>query len=441
MRDRLEHGAVWMVAGSVVLACILTASATVYAQDKAMEDGRSGADVADRPAESDPESEAGIGRTFDAFRERTEAGGLSVSGAYTAEFSGVVDGGIRRRFDFRNLLTIDAEVDLDAVLGWDGASVFVQYASVNGEGGLEGGSNDAGDTQGYSNIESRRHLDVLYELWFQQELLDDSVRVKLGKVDANSEFAFVDAAGDFANSSAGFSPTIFALPTYPDSATSVNVFATLLERDRFAFDLSYGFYDGALAADGVETGRRGPSTFFGDDLSDDYFQITQADVRWAGGGDDGWWGDGSLSAGGWFHDGTFDRFDGGRDTGVFGVFATLEQRVWASGDRSFDAFAQFGWADDRVSEIGLHAGLGIVAGGLIPSRENDRLGVYVSLAVLSDEPGAGFEDDELVIDAYYRAQLTGSIFVQPEVQYIINPGGAAGVDDALVLGIRAGIDF
>lgn len=392
------------------------------------------------PGETEVEA-TGIGARFDGFRRDMKGHGVTLGGSYTVEFSGTVSGGVRRRFDFRNLLTIDLSVDLDDAIGWSGASAFLQYLSVNPEGGAQGGSNDACDIQGYTNIESRRHMDAIYELWFQQELLENRLRFKAGKFDANSEFAFVDAAGDFANSSAGFSPTILALPTYPESATGLGLFGTVVKTDRLALELSYGFFDGATAVDGVETGRRGPSTIFNSDLSDDYFHIAQGSLSREDGGSEGFWRTGRASLGAWYHDGTLERFDGGMESGTGGVYATLEQRVWASGDRFVDAMGQVGWADDAVAEIGWHAGLGVVCGGCIPAREQDRMGVYATLAVLSDESGTGFDGDELAIDAFYRFELPVATFVQPEVQYIINPSGNPDLDAALVLGIRAGIEF
>ena len=65
----------------------------------------------------------------------------------------------------------------------------------------------------------------------------------------------------------------------------------------------------------------------------------------------------------------------------------------------------------------------------------------MSFVDLSDEPGAGFERNEVVIDSYYRWQVTGAIFVQPETRYILNPSGSAAVDDAVVGGLRAGVSF
>lgn len=396
-------------------------------------------------------------------RSRLESAGLSIGGEYIAEFTSVLDGGINERGSFRNLLTFDAELDFDTAFGIEGGTLFTQYLSVNAD---TGGSADAGDLQAFSNIENDRSLDVIYELWYEQTLLNDHLRLKLGKVDANSEFNYVDAAGDFANSSAGFSPTIFAFPSYPDPATSINAFGTVVDSDGFELTLGYGLYDGAAAVNGVRTGTRGPSTFLSDDRSDDYFHVWQADLSWdeltSSGG---LLKDGRVSLGGWYHDGEFDRFDGGTEGGTFGFFVTGEIRFFdpdrgraedggpetaaqtigqAGGDapdRGLYLFGQYGWADEDVSEVAQHFAGGVVWRGPSASRPDDSLGIYASLAVLSDAAGADFDNDELVVDAYYRFQLTPAVFVQPEVQYISNPSGDSVTHNAVVAGLRIGVAF
>lgn len=391
------------------------------------------------------------------LRPRLASGGVVVGGEYIAEYSGVLDGGVRESGSFRNLLTIDAEFDLETIAGLEGGRLFVQYLSVNAE---RGGSMDAGDIQVYSNIENDRSLDVIYEAWYEQFLFGERLRLKVGKVDANSEFGFVDVAGDFSNSSAGFSPSLFVLPSYPDPAMSLNLFATLIDGASSSLSVGYGFYDGAAAVDGVATGRRGPSSFFDDDLSDDYFHIGQLDLVWEGLGSGAFFRDGRASLGGWYHTGDFARFDGGVEDGTYGVFATAEMRLFdparrgrvkppgvkaggpASGpDQGVYVFGQYGWADDSVSEIGQHIAGGLVLKGPLSSRPDDRCGIYGTLAVLSGDPAAGFDRDEFSLDVYYRFQLTPAVFVQPEAQYIWNPSGDGSIDDALVLGVRVGIVF
>lgn len=365
--------------------------------------------------------------------------GVTVSGEYVAEYSKVVAGGVRTAGSFRHLFTADLTLDMDTIAGIEGGTVFMQFLSVNAE---RGGSSDAGDIQVYSNIENDRSLSVLYELWYEQLWLSDRLRVKVGKVDANTEFNFVVAAGDFTNSSAGFSPTIFVFPSYPDPAMSVNVFLDIYDAQGRTVTLGYGFYDGAAGVDGVPTGSRGPSTFFESEHSDDHFHIGEAALAWGGWGG---WHDGRLAVGGWWHTGEFETFAGEAAGGTGGAYLVVEQRIYApqGGDdpAGLYLFGQYGWADETVSEVGQHVAGGVVARGLCAARPGDSAGLYVSHADLSDEPGAGFDGNETVLEAYYRVGLTEDSYIQPLVQWVVNPSGGGQVDDAVVAGVRAGTAF
>lgn len=46
---------------------------------------------------------------------------------------------------------------------------------------------------------------------------------------------------------------------------------------------------------------------------------------------------------------------------------------------------------------------------------------------------------ELVVEAVYNAVLTPWLSVQPDLQYVVNPGGDAQLDDAVVVGLRVKI--
>ena len=255
-----------------------------------------------RPVSGCLESDGLTGR-WGGLRDSLEDSGILIRAENIYEYSGVLDGGVRQRGAGRNLFTAELELDTAALFGLEGGTFFAQFLSVTAE---KGGSRDAGDLQGYTNIESDRSLNTLYEVWYQHVWLDDRLRVKVGKVDANSEFAYVaplreiSAACEFTHSTAGFVPTIAGFPSYPDPAMSINLFATLLEGEQTHFTLAYGLYDGSLGVDGVRTGSRGPSSFFNTRRSDDYFHVAEGQYAWDHlGGMPG----GSLSVGGWLHTG------------------------------------------------------------------------------------------------------------------------------------------
>jgi len=372
------------------------------------------------------------------LRSDLEEIGIDFNAEYTFEWSAVWSGGVNRRSSSRNLLTVDATLDLGTIAGLHGGTAFIQYLSVNRE---RGGSLDSGDLQIYSNIENDRSLDVIYEAWYEQTLLDERLRIKIGKVDTNSEFAFVGVAEDFAHSSAGFSPKIVGFPSYPNPSMSVNIFVTPVRTEGFDWTLGYGLYDGAEAVDGVRTGSRGPSTFFSSSRSDDYFHIIESAFSWS---ELGSLSSGRVAFGGWYHSGRFERFSGGSRSSTGGVYATIEQRLFDAGveEESTDGlwiFGQAGATSGSRSEVAGHLSLGLIARGVLPWRAQDSAGIYVSFVDLSNDAGAGFDGNETAIDAYYRFQITPFLSVQPEIQYIINPSGDDSIDNALVGGVRFNI--
>jgi len=360
-------------------------------------------------------------------------GGVVLSGEYVGEYSETLDGGVNEAGADRHLLSLGAEFDLGTLLDLDGATVGLQLLGVAAG---EGGSLDSGDLQVYSNLDNDRDFFAVFELWYQQTFADDRLRLKVGKVDAGAEFDVVEAAGNFASSSAGTSPTVVGFPSYPDSAMSANLFFEALSNDSGSLTLGYGLYDGASGVDGVSTGSRGPSTFLSDSKSDDLFHIFEAGWSWQS------WGalaEGRLALGGWSHTGTFETFRGGEIEGAEGLYFLVEQRIPAASE--IWVFAQYGTAPSEVSEVDEHFAAGVVVGGFSEKRSEDEVGLYASYAALSDEPAAGFSGGETAVDAYYRATLTERFALQPEVHFIADPGGAPSVDDAWVASLRAIFSF
>jgi porin len=55
--------------------------------------------------------------------------------------------------------------------------------------------------------------------------------------------------------------------------------------------------------------------------------------------------------------------------------------------------------------------------------------------------GAGSPAYEIALEAGYRFQITKFAYVQPNVQWIINPGGTGNIPNALVLGAQMNVTF
>lgn len=377
------------------------------------------------------------------YRDKLADYGLSLEAENIFEYSEVVSGGIDADDSYRNLFTAAAKLETAPVFGFSGGTFFVQFLSVTRE---HGGSSDSGDLQVYSNIENDRSLAVIYEFWYEQTAFDEQLRIKFGKVDANSEFAYVGvlrefgAAGELTNSSAGFQPTILGFPSYPDPATSVNLFLSPSLGGRLLLTLAYGFYDGALAVDGVHTGSRGPSSFFRSKHSNDYMHFGELQLGWETLGN---LASGSLGVGGWHHTGEFETFSAGQKNGTSGAYLSLQQKLLSAeqsqSNQGLYAFAQLGFSSGAVSEIERVYSAGFVSYGLGSVRPEDKSALYASFAELSDAPGADLGGNELALEALYRLQLLPWVYFQPGVQLIVDPSGSEEIDDAFLVQCRLGV--
>ena len=91
--------------------------------------------------------------------------------------------------------------------------------------------------------------------------------------------------------------------------------------------------------------------------------------------------------------------------------------------RSFSGDNPFPVIEDSV--VG-----GMVYTGLIPGRDADVVGAGFAWAQLDQ----GGTNQETAVEVFYKAKITPSMSIQPDLQYIATPSGI--YPDALVFGIR-----
>jgi porin len=367
------------------------------------------------------------------LRTALEQFGFSLDASYIYDYSFVPRGAHERMSGGRGLLMLGIGVDLDTAVGWTGATLYAEFQSFAGR---DVSGQHLRVVQPVSNIDAADFSEI-YELWYEQKLFEDRLRLKVGKVDANSEFAFVENGAEFIHSSMGVSPTLQGLPTYPDPATSINVFA-YFPRSLYG---GFGLYDGA-SQKGASSGPRGPSTFFDNDA--EFFLLGEAGVRWTRGHSDRF---GRLGIGGWHHTATFDRFDGGTEPSATGEYLVFDETLWCDGESeghpsSAGIFLQYGHANPNISPIAHHVGAGFHVTGLVPLRDQDVVGLGATWVRLSDATGADFDKGhELAIETFYKFQLTGWLSAKPDLQFIANPGGTDSAPDAWVVTVRVEMSF
>ncbi len=86
--------------------------------------------------------------------------------------------------------------------------------------------------------------------------------------------------------------------------------------------------------------------------------------------------------------------------------------------------------------------------GLFPMRPDDRSMLHFIYGDLSRDyarsvrvPGRPLADSEKVVEVAHRFQITPWSYFQPDLQYVIDPGGTGEIDDAVVVGAQMGVTF
>ena len=182
---------------------------------------------------------------------------------------------------------------------------------------------------------------------------------------------------------------------------------------------------------------------------------------------------GDIRVGGWNHFGKFadQRFDAGglpiAVTGLpgkvihdnFGLYVDIYQMVWrvpgSQDPKGIGLFGRVFGAPSDQNLIDFYADGGVTFTGMIPHRPNDALGIGFIYTGISNRVH-GFDLDsglpvarafEELFEICYTAQLKSGWTLQPDFQYIVQPGGnvpnasVRAVGNAAVLGVRTTISF
>ena len=104
---------------------------------------------------------------------------------------------------------------------------------------------------------------------------------------------------------------------------------------------------------------------------------------------------------------------------------------------------------ENISIVTFQANAGAIYTGLIPGRMDDSLIFGSSYgdfsSSLAGTPLArsqgGTPTYELIYELGYRMNFTKFVYIQPDLQWIINPGGTGHIPSALVIGAQTGIIF
>lgn len=355
-----------------------------------------------------------LGATYDYFYNTS--GGVETGGGYV--------GNIDLTFDF----------DMASLVGWNGAQFFFYGLGNHGDSPTE----FSGDMQGPSNIETGMEYFKLYEAWFQQNLFDDKLSLLFGLHDLNSEFYASDPAGLFLNSSQGIGTEMAQT-----GANGPSIFPVAGLAARIMIQPVENVYINAAAYDAVSGDPDAPETTYVDFAFDEGF-LAVAELGYYIEGDI------KVAAGYWQYTDAVphitDTTTAGDPIDVTGAgYYLLADKTLMD---TISLFLRVGMAAADAYEVDMNIAYGITAVPTFLGREDDLIGLGVTTVRLSSvftDAGAAanidYEKSETAVELTYLAQITPWFSIQPDLHYIINPGGDPTLDDAVMLLVRASLLF
>jgi len=364
-------------------------------------------------------------------RQRLAAAGFSFEAAFTVDLMSNVSGGANTGFDAPSNLDIILDIDTDTAQWWSNGT-FHLYLLGNAGGDP---SVRIGDIQGTSNIEATNTLKV-FEAWYQHRFFADRMSILVGLHDLNSEFYVLENAVTFIHSSFGNGPEIsqFEPSIFPVSALAARV----------SFLPTGNSYLLAALYDGVPGDPHRPhGTHIDFNAGDGVFAIVEAGLNSSQAHGQGYY---KIGLGLYHQTKEFTDFSGKEQSDNTGGYLIAEKRLTSEVDpaQGLGAFFQLGIVASDRNQTDRYIGAGINYIGLIPNRDADEMGLGVAHARNSDDFVDIFPTQnraETTVELFYRMALFRWLSVQPDVQYIFNPGTTAALDDVLVMNLRLEINL
>ena len=346
---------------------------------------------------------------FGDLRPQMEKNGLTFGLDVVSQLFGNFVGGIHRG------TTMASTLDLKISQAVETSGTL--YLDLQEHAGPDPSQNLTGDIQKFSDFNNAPFFHAA-ELWYEQSMLNDTWRLKIGKMDANNEFYIVDNGANFLNSSAQISPAVVDFPTYPTTMLGANIFFT----PGNTYYASFGVYDATRGDKFLDFKGASQNNQF---PAGGVFLIGETGLKWASLGT--WQADGNLRLGGWEETGSLPTFDGGEKDGTYGFYGIFNQTLWKpdwdpAETRGVRMFLEYAETPGDVSIVDRHIGAGFTWTGPFPNHPADVIGIGPEYVNLSDKAGVP-KPFELAAEAFYLYQLAPWALIQPDLQYICHPGG------------------
>jgi len=410
-------------------------------------------------------------------RSKLAGYGVSLGLTEQSEVLGNLTGGTRRGAVYEGVTSLGLGIDTERAFGLVGGTFNVTAFQFHGRG-LTG--NYVPTLGALTGVEQTTRGFKLFELWYEQVLLDKTLAIRIGQLSADQEFIVSQYGGLFLNSGYGF-PTLAASdlpsggPAYPLATPGVRVKVVPSE----SMAVLVGVFNGNPAGPGLGDPQRRDASGTAFRVNDGTFAI--AEVQYGiNQGENAPGLPGTYKLGVWYNSLAFGdqrvSFTGQSladpanvaaarsRRNNYSVYAVADQLVWkkpGTTDGGVAVFARAMGAPPDRNLVDVFVQGGVTYKAPFAGRENDTVGIAASWAHIGRN-ASRFDIDtiaftgqvipvrrnETQLELSYQAQLAPWFQLQPDFQYVFNPGGGLlnarngrRVGDAAILDLRATLTF
>ncbi len=371
------------------------------------------------------------------------AEGIDGGVTYTADAVNNLAGGVGHRLDTLGKLEVALDIDAEKAWHWLGTQFRFSYLLVHGSDPAE----QVGDIQGVSNLAAPAAAKP-FEAWMQNLLFGGKISTKVGMMDINGDFDHNDTAAVFLNASHGVGAEMSHTGIHGPS-----IYPYLSMGARLRYQPQPRYFAQVLLADGV------PGS------------VANADERqYKIQGDDG-----VLVAieagfqeqrkpysppyskfvvGAWGYSEPYtslpslDPATPGATTQMTnqGSYLLMEhtfQQEWPRGPKQGALFLRYGQTDGDLNPIDAYLGMGLVYRAPFNPDINEYFGLGIAVAhysrhyhLLLRQQGIPAAEAETSIEFTYQRLYNRWLTLQPDLQYIVNPGVRRDVENSVVIALR-----
>jgi porin len=370
------------------------------------------------------------------LRETLAAWGITPSARYAADLQANVLGGLRRGRAYAGELGVDLDFDLEKIAGLRGLRLHTSADWASGTDLSRDVGNAFTVAQYFEGRQAR-----LATMFLQQSLFGGRLELKVGRFGTGDNFFTWPLNTTLVNEAWTIGLALqYNVPTVT-SDPNVTWGGRVIVRPSDTVSVQGAVFYSDPTLD--QTTANG--TEFGISTKAGYFLIGEA--AYYPNQEKGAKGlPGRYRLGGYYDSNRYAFFDDPRrnERGKFGFYLLGDQMVYrepgTEDGQGLSLFGGFLYAPrERTNLLPYFATAGATYRGLIPKRDDDT----ATFALYYGRFSRDLHDRtyELTLEWTYAINVAPWLIVQPDVQYVIQPGGRSSIGNALVVGLQLWMSF